>query len=148
MTEEMDGEIQALKFVLNISHQEIQSTSLVILVGPDWSKLSNQFYNVCIFNILICKVNLRKGLICSIILCYEQAMVTTFTNLLTGYKDLRIWKTLRSLIYQIMGFLRFEKDSLSNGYADTANLPSLKSCLLRVPPRLLKFKMYQEWVKH
>ena len=39
-------------------------------------------------------------------------------------------------------FLRFEKDALSNGYADKSNHPSLKSCLLRVPPRLLKFKMY------
>jgi hypothetical protein len=30
-------------------------------------------------------------------------------------------------------FLRFEKDYLSSGYADKANYPSLKSCLLRVP---------------
>jgi len=30
-------------------------------------------------------------------------------------------------------FLRFEKDTLSNGYADKANHPSLKSCLMRVP---------------
>ena len=40
------------------------------------------------------------------------------------------------------GFLRFEKDALSNGYADMSNHPSLESCLLRLPPRLLKFKMY------
>ena len=33
-------------------------------------------------------------------------------------------------------FLRFEKDYLSNGYADKANYPSLKSCLLRVPGTL------------
>lgn len=33
-------------------------------------------------------------------------------------------------------FLRFEKDFLSNGYADKANYPSLKSCLLRVPGSL------------
>jgi hypothetical protein len=33
-------------------------------------------------------------------------------------------------------FLRFEKDSLSDGYADKSNYPSLKSCLLRVPGSL------------
>ena len=33
-------------------------------------------------------------------------------------------------------FLRFEKDYLSSGYADKANYPSLKSCLLRVPGSL------------
>ena len=33
-------------------------------------------------------------------------------------------------------FLRFEKDYLSSGYADKANYPSLKSCLLRVPGTL------------
>lgn len=33
-------------------------------------------------------------------------------------------------------FLRFEKDFLSKGYADEANHPSLKSCLLRVPGSL------------
>jgi hypothetical protein len=33
-------------------------------------------------------------------------------------------------------FLRFEKDFLSSGYADKANYPSLKSCLLRVPGSL------------
>ena len=33
-------------------------------------------------------------------------------------------------------FLRFEKDFLSSGYADKANHPSLKSCLLRVPDSL------------
>ena len=38
-------------------------------------------------------------------------------------------------------FLRFEKDFLSNGYADKANHPSLKSCLLRVPGA--KFKMHR-----
>ena len=30
-------------------------------------------------------------------------------------------------------FLQFGKDSLSSGYADKKNHPSLKSCLLRVP---------------
>ena len=34
------------------------------------------------------------------------------------------------------GFLRFEKDYLSSGYADRANYPSLRSCLLRVPGTL------------
>ncbi|HEX5187602.1 MAG TPA: hypothetical protein VFV86_12000, partial [Nitrososphaeraceae archaeon] len=33
-------------------------------------------------------------------------------------------------------FLRFEKDYLSGGYADKANHPSLKSCMLRVPGSL------------
>ena len=33
-------------------------------------------------------------------------------------------------------FLRCEKDYLSSGYADKANYPSLKSCLLRVPGTL------------
>jgi len=45
-------------------------------------------------------------------------------------------------------FLRFEKDYSSNGYANKSNHPSLKSCLLSLPPMLLKFKMYWEWVKH
>ena len=31
------------------------------------------------------------------------------------------------------GFLRFEIDSLSNGYADKSNHPSLESCLLSLP---------------
>ena len=53
---------------------------MFVLAASDWPKLSNQFYNFCIFNILIRKVELRKGLICSIILCYGQAMVTTFTH--------------------------------------------------------------------
>ncbi len=33
-------------------------------------------------------------------------------------------------------FLRLEKESFSNGYADKSNHPSLKSCLLRVPGSL------------
>ena len=55
-------------------------------------------------------------------------------------------------------FLRFEKDLLSNGYADKKNHPSLKSCLLRVPGSLnskcltnglpeeeSKVKIIQQW---
>ena len=55
-------------------------------------------------------------------------------------------------------FLQFEKDFLSNGYADKKNHPSLKSCLLRVPGSVnskclskgsteedSKVKIIQEW---
>ena len=42
-------------------------------------------------------------------------------------------------------FLRLEKDYLSSGYADKANYPSLKSCLLS--PRYFKLKVSRQGIK-
>jgi hypothetical protein len=50
-------------------------------------------------------------------------------------------------------FLRFAKDSLSNGKADKKNNPSFKSCLLRIPESInskydsRKVKIIQKWNK-
>jgi hypothetical protein len=61
-------------------------------------------------------------------------MVTTFTNQpidsIQRFEDMEDFKEFDK---PDNGFLRFEKDSLSNGYGDKSNHPTLKSCLLSLP---------------